>query len=217
MPNPTASRPSSGSPSSASSSPVKPPTFLERSFTFYASYHDNFINQLIHIVCVWPIFWTAVLFFQYSPTLPGSEFIQPYLPDGFSVTYGFPLLVFYFFFYLLVELPGVVGPLCSLIVFFTYVTTTYVKNHYAEHEPWKLATVIHIVAWIAQFYGHGVHEGRSPALLDNLFGAIVMAPLFVTMEVAFFLGYKSKFRARVAALVKENIKQFKMESAKKKK
>jgi uncharacterized membrane protein YGL010W len=32
-----------------------------------------------------------------------------------------------------------------------------------------LAVIIHVVAWIAQFYGHGVHEKRSPALIDNLF------------------------------------------------
>lgn len=32
-----------------------------------------------------------------------------------------------------------------------------------------LAAGVNVVAWIAQFYGHGVHEGRAPALLDNLF------------------------------------------------
>lgn len=34
----------------------------------------------------------------------------------------------------------------------------------------KAALGVHIVSWIAQFYGHGVHEGRAPALLDNLLG-----------------------------------------------
>jgi uncharacterized membrane protein YGL010W len=30
--------------------------------------------------------------------------------------------------------------------------------------------LIHVGSWIAQFYGHGVHEKRAPALLDNLLG-----------------------------------------------
>ena len=26
----------------------------------------------------------------------------------------------------------------------------------------------HVIGWIAQFIGHGVFEGRKPALMDNL-------------------------------------------------
>ena len=37
-----------------------------------------------------------------------------------------------------------------------------------DHAP-LYALAIHITAWIMQFYGHGVHEGRKPSLLDNLF------------------------------------------------
>jgi uncharacterized membrane protein YGL010W len=33
---------------------------------------------------------------------------------------------------------------------------------------WQAALVIHVVAWILQFIGHGVFEGRAPALLDSL-------------------------------------------------
>jgi 2-hydroxy fatty acid dioxygenase len=194
--------------------PPQPKTFLERSFSFYASYHDNFINQLIHIICVWPIFWTAVLFLQYSSDLPEpiTEALKPILPIGHSTNWSLPFLLFYFFFYLLVELPGVIGPLCALFVYLTSLTTIHVKETYADSAPWKIALVVHIVAWVAQFYGHGVHEGRSPALLDNLFGAIVMAPLFVVMEVAFFCGYKPKFRARVGEIVRHNLQLFKAAS-----
>jgi uncharacterized membrane protein YGL010W len=69
-----------------------------------------------------------------------------------------------------------------------------------------IAAAVHVVCWLAQFYGHGVHEGRAPALLDNLLGgessphtgdaaveitlrvALVLAPLFVHYEVFFKLG-----------------------------
>ena len=71
-----------------------------------------------------------------------------------------------------------------------------------------VAAVVHVFCWLAQFYGHGVHEGRAPALLDNLLGgmffpgddaevelnfifwkALVLAPLFVYYEVWFMLGF----------------------------
>jgi uncharacterized membrane protein YGL010W len=32
----------------------------------------------------------------------------------------------------------------------------------------KTAWIVHGIAWIAQFIGHGFAEGRAPALLDNL-------------------------------------------------
>jgi uncharacterized membrane protein YGL010W len=32
------------------------------------------------------------------------------------------------------------------------------------------AALLHVFCWVAQFIGHGVAEGRAPALLDNLIG-----------------------------------------------
>jgi uncharacterized membrane protein YGL010W len=32
------------------------------------------------------------------------------------------------------------------------------------------AGILNAVSWVAQFLGHGLAEGRAPALLDNLLG-----------------------------------------------
>lgn len=32
------------------------------------------------------------------------------------------------------------------------------------------AIIVQVVSWIAQFLGHGLAEGRAPALLDNVVG-----------------------------------------------
>jgi len=53
-----------------------------------------------------------------------------------------------------------------------------------------VAAAVHAVAWLAQFAGHGFAEKRAPALLDNLLGAVVLAPFFVHLEVLFHLGYR---------------------------
>jgi uncharacterized membrane protein YGL010W len=68
---------------------------------------------------------------------------------------------------------------------------------------------IHVVSWLLQFVGHGAFEGRAPALLDNLVQALLLAPLFVWMEILFFFGYRPELRARYEASVQKEIAAFK--------
>lgn len=79
------------------------------------------------------------------------------------------------------------------------------------------ATVLHIVAWIAQFYGHGVHEGRAPALVDNL-GFAGLAPFFVSFEFLHYgFGYKEgPEMVKVRAAIANDIKTFRAGKQKKK-
>lgn len=44
------------------------------------------------------------------------------------------------------------------------------------------SAVINVLCWIAQFYAHGKHEGRAPALTKNPAQAFFLAPLFVLLE-----------------------------------
>ncbi len=37
---------------------------VEKQFVFYASYHHQWTNVLIHLVCIWPIFATALCMLQ---------------------------------------------------------------------------------------------------------------------------------------------------------
>jgi uncharacterized membrane protein YGL010W len=73
----------------------------------------------------------------------------------------------------------------------------------------KWAIGINVVAWIAQFIGHGKFEGRAPALLDNLVQALFLAPFFVWMEILFFLGYRPELKARVDKAIQKEIEKFK--------
>ena len=71
--------------------------------------------------------------------------------------------------------------------------------------------VFHVVMWIAQFIGHGVFEGRAPALLDSWQQAFITAPLFVVLEVLFFLGYRKQFYQDCMGEVKLEINKFRGE------
>ena len=60
----------------------------------------------------------------------------------------------------------------------------------------------------SQFIGHGVFEGRAPALLDSWDQALITAPLFVVLEVLFFLGYRKQFYQECMEEVKLEIEKF---------
>lgn len=61
---------------------------------------------------------------------------------------------------------------------------------------WLVAGLgLFVIGWIIQFIGH-YFEGRKPAFVDDLVGLIV-GPLFVVAEVAFFLGLRKEVQAVV--------------------
>jgi len=78
------------------------------------------------------------------------------------------------------------------------------------------AGILNAVSWVAQFLGHGLAEGRAPALLDNLLGAIVLAPFFVHLEILFSLGYNPPLHKQIQNGVGMEIARIKREEAQKK-
>lgn len=89
-------------------------------------------------------------------------------------------------------------------------------NYFYSVDPKTSTAVaggIFAVAWILQFIGHGKFEGRAPALLDNLMQALLLAPLFVWLELLFFFGYRKELKQRVEKQVEVNIAKFKAEKA----
>lgn len=98
---------------------------------------------------------------------------------------------------------GLLAPLMLVgTAYANYLTSTYGQTA----NCWALG--LHVISWIAQFIGHGVFEGRKPALLDNLVQAFFLAPFFVWMEILFRLGYRPELRARLDDAVEKEIQKF---------
>ena len=88
-----------------------------------------------------------------------------------------------------------------------HLTSTYgMKANY-------IAIGVHIFSWLAQFVGHGIFEGRAPALLDNLVQAIFLAPFFVWLEILFAFGYRPELKSRLDQSVEKEIIRFRAEKA----
>lgn len=113
-------------------------------------------------------------------------------------------------FYMLLE------PVAGTILFPLIMTWTAFANHLTTtYSPTAnyAAIAVEVISWVAQFVGHGVFEGRAPALLDNLVQALVLAPFFVFMELMFMLGYRPELRARVEKNVEKELARLKAQKA----
>jgi len=73
------------------------------------------------------------------------------------------------------------------------------------------AIIVQVVSWVAQFLGHGLAEGRAPALLDNILGAVVLAPFFVHLELLFKLGYRPQLHEQLQNDVRKEITRLRKE------
>lgn len=103
---------------------------------------------------------------------------------------------------------GLLAPLLlTATAYANHLTSTYgmTANYYA--------LAVHVGAWLAQFVGHGIFEGRAPALLDNLVQALFLAPFFVWLEVLFYFGYRPELKARLDKGVSQEIAKFKASKA----
>jgi 2-hydroxy fatty acid dioxygenase len=141
-----------------------------------------------------------------TPVLPLPSYLSyltiPNLPPNLATLTA----IGYAGFYILLE--PIAGSLISPIIlggtaYFNYLTSV------APSPTNQIAVGIFLMAWIAQFIGHGVFEGRSPALLDNLLQALVLAPFFVWIEALFMLGYRPELKARVEKAVRKEIEKYK--------
>ncbi|KAI9172047.1 ER membrane protein [Paramyrothecium foliicola] len=112
---------------------------------------------------------------------------------------------------LYVLLEPVAGTALALICLGSTAFTNYLRIQNPD-STFHIALIVHIASWIAQFIGHGVFEGRAPALLDNLVQAIFLAPMFVWLEMLFLLGYRRELQARVEKAVKVEIAKFRSQS-----
>lgn len=103
------------------------------------------------------------------------------------------------------------GMLAPLLLGGTAYATHLTSTYGMTANYWAIG--LHIASWLAQFVGHGVYEGRAPALLDNLVQALFLAPFFVWIEILFFFGYRPELKARLDEKVRIEVAKAKKQKA----
>ncbi|KAK7060263.1 hypothetical protein VNI00_001028 [Paramarasmius palmivorus] len=162
--------------------------------TFYGAYHSNRINVIIHIICVPLILWSAQVMLCDAPT---PEFL-PKIHYDFNEYLAFDLNIPAIFSAAYIAYYFMLEPFAALLyvpqLTISLLTATALS---ARPDHITIGAAVHGVSWIAQFIGHGFAEKRAPALLDNLLGAVVLAPFFVHLEILFALGYRPEMHKRI--------------------
>ncbi|KAB2014350.1 hypothetical protein ES319_D09G218500v1 [Gossypium barbadense] len=192
---------------------------LENHFAFYGAYHSNPINILIHTLFVWPIFFTSLILFYFTPAF--CDLSQSgIVPSGFNyalvLNYGSAFSIFLGLFYVVLDKKA--GSLAALLCLACWVGASFIAAKLGYSLAWKVVLVSQLLCWTGQFLGHGIFEKRAPALLDNLVQALLMAPFFVLLEVLQSLfGYEPYpgFQMRVNAKIKAEIKEWQDKKQKK--
>jgi uncharacterized membrane protein YGL010W len=214
---------------------------------FYASYHSNTVNKIIHIVFVPTILWTVCVwlsnFHLFDVPISHGNFVVTNIPVvdqylqlglasaqkffgtshglfNFSVfatqpaiefTVATAVAIIYLVYYIVLE------PVAGILYIPVLLGFSHLGNLFLHNVPNAnmLALYIHLVAWVAQFIGHGIFEKRAPALFDSLIQAFLLAPLFVWMELLFAIGYRPALQREINQKAAAAKAQWKRDSQKK--
>ncbi|KAM6495620.1 Protein of unknown function (DUF962) domain containing protein [Amanita muscaria] len=178
---------------------------VDKQLTFYGAYHSNRINVLIHIICVPLLVWSFQVLTSQLPVPSSIPDIHYKINDYLTFDLNIPAIhaAIYFVYYSTLE------PLAALL-YLPQLTLSLLSATAFSKNPDHItqAAVLHAISWIAQFVGHGVAEKRAPALLDNLLGAVVLAPFFVHLEILFGLGYRPEMHKRINNAIGKEIARF---------
>jgi uncharacterized membrane protein YGL010W len=157
---------------------------LAEQLNAYAAYHGDLRNKLTHFVGV-PLVTFAIFLF-----LSWLRFIHdPEIP--FTGATLFYLVVFLY--YLCLDWRVALGQ-APFTLTLLWLADRVALWPFAESLLVFFATFLG--GWAIQLLGHAF-EGKRPALADNLL-QIFNAPLFLTVEVAFLLGWRNDLHGAAA-------------------
>lgn len=132
----------------------------------YGVSHRNSTNQLIHKICV-PLIMLSVIGFLWS--IPTPEFFQQFPYLNWATIFIIGCLVFY----LTLNFMMFFGMLIQTVVM-CFICLRISEMGFLL----QFSTVVFILSWIAQFYGHKI-EGKKPSFMQDL-AFLLIGPLWVT-------------------------------------
>ncbi len=149
---------------------------IDRWFASYSGDHRDAYNQLIHVVCVPAILWSAIALLWCLPT-PGTWFRS-------GLWAGLAMFAAWMFYYRASKRLG----LGMLVVFVALGwLTRWLHDGLGTTNLLILAAGVFVVAWIGQFVGHKI-EGRKPSFLTDL-TYLLIGPAWVLAKVYRKLGW----------------------------
>merc|ERR1711907_705756 len=185
---------------------------VEKQLGFYAQYHHQPANFWLHVIGVPLLLWSAVALVaplyvaEVSPEI--KEAAQSIGLNNFRINAGLIVLAFYAAGYILME--PFAGAIAATLMLYGGNCALEFREDY--DQALLICIGLQIGCWAMQFFGHYVFEGRAPALFDNLFQSLYLAPLFVLLELLFLVGYRRELSKRIYENAERDIAAWKAKS-----
>jgi len=145
----------------------------------YGESHTNKTNKLIHWICVPAIFF-SITGLLYCIKLP------VFITNNLQLNVAMIVLLFTTIYYLSLSIKIGIG---MLLFGIACVALCYWIEKYAPLPLWLFCSLIFIIAWIGQFYGHKV-EGKKPSFFKDIQFLLIgpmwlMSFIYKKMGIAF--------------------------------
>jgi len=196
---------------------------FDEALGFYGQYHNNPINQLIHVIFVPCIVWSAMVIFNYANlnyfinlndilgiTSKSLPFPLSYMNENTLLSFALVMTVYLTYYYATLKFfPAVTYALIILWPSLFTATSFYLNTPGA----WQYALALHVFAWYMQIHpGHGIFEKRNAAIADNFWAGLLPGPFFAWFEVLFFFGWNPQLKAHLQTKIDSNIAEWKATS-----
>lgn len=113
---------------------------LEKHFAFYGAYHSNKVNIVIHMLFVWPIFFTAILLLNFTPSFFNLPLINVSF-FGFEffliVNFGLLIALIYALFYIILDVKA--GSLAAFLCLLCWVFSSLLAQLLGFSLAWKVS------------------------------------------------------------------------------
>ena len=147
---------------------------LRSQLRFYKYYHHNTTNVRIHSIFI------PIILYSSLSILSDIKIFQVKTNIWVSLIYSC------FYIYLCIP-TGII-----FVIVFTFMNNLISRGVLTGN---KAKFGLFTLGWGCQFIGHFMFEGDKPAVFENLFQSLILAPYFILFELLFQLGlYKELFK-----------------------
>ncbi len=159
-------------------------------YVFYAKYHKDKTNRIIHLITLPLIVWSAAGLLAYAYMWKSDG-------DIFAVNLSLFTMIIYGSYYIYCTIP--LGIVMQVILFLVWITSNAFT--YKVEYAYIYELVIQVIAWILQLIGHQFFEHNKPAFLTSVGQAFVTAPIFILIESLIMMGFLQEFNNKVMLAV----------------
>lgn len=121
---------------------------LEKHFAFYGAYHSNPANVIIHTLFVWPIFFTSLILWHFTPPLLLLHL--PSLNTHIGVGMGFLFALLYGLFYFFMDKKA--GSLAALFCLLCWLGSDLLASQLGFSLAWKVLLLLPLLYSISFLY-----------------------------------------------------------------